>query len=408
MIHWISNSRISLQRLGFCRLAVLVCQAASSRTELSERARELVQTSITVEASGEFARWARRRPKGRGVTGKGNEVTLRLQDRWVFEHPSQSGWLLDLAHEEYYEKMGLPFLLGLLDDECNQTDLGELLAHLDTEAVGNWTVEKMGNPLILTPENRVAFLYAIMRSDGDFMIPYVHDLLRFDGRSFTYLEAGQSVPAVMGRVLARLESAVYTSEDQERFHDMELAKEKIAENIEKNVETKGSGSRREQTVLPRLEWLVDLGVLDRTCSGAREYILCQGSAEFIQALHRHYANAADSGYPEEAVEKVVDRNFFALAHRLLYGLHETDSPDDIVNFILPAYDEMRSPTGYCVGHPLLLLAHIRRWEAGEHTVIEYETAKAVLEEAYQHDPDRFYFTTARFGEDFQIKIEQDG
>jgi hypothetical protein len=111
------------------------------------------------------------------------------------------------------------------------------------------------------------------------------------------------------------------------------------------------------------------------------------------------------GSPEEATARLLDRRFFHLAHDLLYEEADLQVPADVISFVAPAYARLKSSTGYCVGKTLLLFSHILTWESGRANALEYDSARKGLEDAYQADPNRFYYTTARFGEDFQIRLE---
>jgi hypothetical protein len=404
MIHWLSNSRVSLQRLGFCKIAVAICDGPRSRQELSEAARRIIQRPVTVDAESEIGHWIRSRPKGSANESGEGTVRVTAQDQWIFQHPSRSGWLPELAHEEYFEKMGLPIMLGLLDEDCRRTDWGQLLLELSQDERDEVRFER-GNPLILTKGDTLLFLAAVIRCDGDFLIPYLNDLLRFGDGSFSYLEAGERVPDVMDEVLRRFRSAVYTGDDRERYQDLQSAQAKIRENINRRAESMGSGSRREQTVLPRLEWLVDLGILCKKGQTTRSYSLSAKGRAFAERLYREYTVLSEEGFPEEAVARLLDRRFFQLAYPLLYDQTEVEPPNDVISFLSVAYPKLKSPTGYCVGRTLLLFSHVISWEARQAVALEYDSARERLEQAYQKDPTRFYYTTARFGEDFQIRIE---
>ena len=106
---------------------------------------------------------------------RGGEVSL--QHYYICSHPSKSGWLSYLAVKEYVE--GLPRYLGLLDNDYRHTDFGEVLAKgLVSRDDHNafYTLSTSLNPLILTLPQKVFFLYALISSDGDFIIPFVQTL----------------------------------------------------------------------------------------------------------------------------------------------------------------------------------------------------------------------------------------
>ncbi|MFX0194896.1 MAG: hypothetical protein ACFFCW_02145 [Candidatus Hodarchaeota archaeon] len=410
MLRWISNSRVSLQRLGFCKLALALCKGCRSRSELADAVWPVIQTPVTAQASPELAKWVHSHPKRVKHSTGASQMGIHKQDFWIFEHPSQTGWLSRGAFAEYFEDIGLPFLLGLLDDECRRSDIGELLMMLQDTNDKSVLWEPPQNPIVLTRGEQVLFVFSLLKNDGDFLIPFMHALIKYFGeKTFSYLDAGNLIPDVIEEILQRFTGAVFTSSDREEYLKLKAAKSEITKNIEKKAETKGFGSRREQTAVPRLEWLVDLGILSRAEDQRYRYSSFPRSREFIECAYSSYLDASDKGYVDEAVDKVLDNQFIQLVQHLLYGRTGAMTQiHDIIEFLLPAYVEFSSITGYCLIRSLLLLSHVRKWDSGEACVLEYNQAVQTIEKAYQQDPERFYFTTARFGEDFQIKLDKLG
>lgn len=406
MLRWISNSRVSLQRLGFCKLAVALCERCRSRSELAESVQSVIQEAVMAVDNTELTKWIQSRPKKKNIR-VGEQIKPTRQDRWIFDHPSRTGWLSKGALAEYCEDIGLPFLLGLLDEECHKTDLGELLMVLQNTNEKDALWEPPKNPITPTKADQTLFIFSLLKNDGDFLIPFMQALIKhFGENTFSYLEAGNLIPDVIEEILQRFAGAVYTSSDREEYHKLEAAKTEISKNIERKAETEGFGSRREQTVVPRLEWLVDSGILSRIKSQKYRYLLTPRGREFIERIYSSYRNAFDVGYVDEAIDKVLDGHFMRLVQHLLYESIDTLTQiNDIIQFLSPAYVEFSSITGYCLVRPLLLLSHIQKWNVGKRCVIEYNQAIEALEEAYQENPNQFYFTTARFGEDYQIKLE---
>ena len=235
----------------------------------------------------------------------------------------------------------------------------------------------------------------------------MHVLLEsLKNKTFSYIEAGILLPDVIEEVLNRFKSSVYTSDDRVQYNSLEAAKTKIIENIEKKIETKGFGSRREQTIIPRLEWLADIGILEREADKKYTYFIPHKGQIFIKMLYSYYIEVVSKSYVDEALAIVLNTKLFQCLYSLQYDRISKDHEcDDIIQVITPCYKELKNITGYCLFRPLLLLTHIRRWQLGEQYVIEYCQAVEALEKAYKQNPKRFYFTTARFGEDIQVKLE---
>jgi len=407
MLHWISNSRVSLQRLGFCKLAIVLCEGCRSRSELAEAVRPVLQRPFPIPRNPKLSKWINSLPKRENNSAGNEQAGIHRQYYWIFKHLSQTGWLSKGALAEYFEDIGLPFLLGLLDKECRRTDLGELLIVLQNTDEKNALWEPPQNPITLTKAEQTLFMFSLLKNDGDFIIPFMQALIKhFGENTFTYLEAGNLLPGIIEEISQRFAGAVYTSSDREEYLKLETAKTEISKNIARKAEAEGFGSRREQTAVPRLEWLVDLGILNIIEGQKYRYRLASSGREFSEQVYSSYLNASNKEYVDEAVDKVLDGHFMRLIQNLLYESTDTLTRiDDIVQFLLPAYIKFSSITGYCLIRPLLLLSHIQKWDMGEKCALEYNQTIQALEEAYQQNPNRFYFTTARFGEDYQIKFE---
>jgi hypothetical protein len=408
MIRWISNSRVSLQRLGFCKFAVLVADRSRTRKELADAVLpSFEQKPLMVAEEKEFAKWVNSRPKHRETAEEGRQVAKAAQDTWVFNHAARTGWLSEGAFAEYYEEINLPFLLDLINEECLRTDMGELLLNMQSTAGPNSKPMAGKNPLVLSDEERAVFFYALVKEDGDFLIPFMNTLLcTFGDSSFSYVEAGNVIPHVFEETLNRFQGALYTSADRDQYQSMEEAKQKIVENMRKEIHVEGFGSRREQTAVPRLEWLVDLGVLGKLDGERYKYFVCSKQKTPIEMAYARYISAAGSGYADGAIGKLLDNEIMLLVFRFLCDHScETEAVTDILGFVKVAYERLKPPTGYCVMRPLLLLSHNLNWAAAGKQVVEYRQAVELLEEAYRRDSASFYFTTARFGEDYQIKFD---
>ena len=172
------------------------------------------------------------------------------------------------------------------------------------------------------------------------------------------------------------------------------------------MEKRGSGSRREQTTIPRIEWLIDLGLAEKASSEetSRRYKLTDSGRDFASAFSTEYENWLRVKYPDEALESLLGHGFFELIQTVLLG-QKPDTPQqmDIVEYLRPAYDVLSGIAGYCVIRPLLLLANAVYVTEG-HSIVEYRDVLRALEEAYRADPERVYYTITRRGTDYQVKI----
>jgi hypothetical protein len=332
---------------------------------------------------------------------------IPIQYQWVYSHPSQSGWLSEGGFAEYFIEMGVPFILGLFQEDGRRSPIGDLLALLHGGLGTAKEATRIANPLLLSPQERVLFLFTLLQTDGDFLIPLVHVLRnRYPDTPFNYVQAGAQLPDVIGRILQVFAGSLNTSADREQYRKLQRAKLKIQENIAQAVESQGFGSRREQTSIPRLEWLVDLGILIKHNDQKYTYSFHPRGHSLVDDLHAHYEQCLNATYREKAVERLVDNNFAQIAKMFLGRSPMTlRAPESVVDFILPAYKHLRGSTGYCLVRPLILFANLLHWMEGGDQGLEYLDAIAALEKEYEDDPTRFYMTTARFGEDKQLTFD---
>ncbi len=398
-----------MQRLGLCKALVAEGPRARSGTQLTELLRDVVGRKFWVALDAQLLECLESRPNA-GKPGIGSErrIEVSLQDYYICHHPSKSGWLSRLGYREYAER--LPRYLGLLDSAYRLTDFGQvlsrgLLSKEEMEAFRSISVNL--NPLTLTLPQKVFFLYILLEKDGDFLIPFTRALSATLGRrAFSYLDAGEVLPQALGTLLDRFAGSGYTKEEREQLRQLRSALATIEEAITTHLEKRGSGSRREQTTIPRMEWLIDLGLAEKASSeeGSRRYKLTDSGHDFASAFSTEYEKWLRVKYPDEALQSLLDHGFFGLVQTVFSGeksdaLQETD----IVEYLRPAYDILRGISGYCAIRPLLLLANALYVSQGL-SVVEYTDVLRALEEAYRANPERVYYTITRRGTDYQVRI----
>jgi hypothetical protein len=335
-------------------------------------------------------------------------LELSLQDYYLCNHPSRSGWLSRLGPKEYVER--LPRYLGLLDSSYRVTDLGHVLARglVSGEEVEAFrSVSGTVNPLTLTLAQRVYFLYVLLANDGDFLIPFTQALSEtFGAAPFSYLDAGEVLPQVLVTVLERFVGAAYTKAERDQLKQLRRALASIEAAIAGELERHGSGSRREQTTIPRVEWLIDLGLAEKVPSAqtARQYRLTEVGSRFVVAVSAEYEKHLRVNYPDEALQALLDQEYYALAWELYSNAQPKTAPRaDAVAYLTPAYRILTGVSGYCAIRPLLLLANAQYIQKG-FPVLEYSQALRALEDGYRANPDRLYYTVTRRGTDYQVTI----
>lgn len=399
---WISRSRLSMQRLGFCKAVLALSGQARTSGQMADLLRtKLEDEQLSVPYDKALADWL----KGlRTNTELNHEISISLQKLYIYDHPSQTGWLSRLGFNEYVEY--LPRGLHLVTASYEPADMGIVLSRLmSREQFEAFDRPSKTNPLILTPEEQVFFLYNLLVADGDFLLPLCDVLLnRFADARFSYLDVGSLIPEVMDNIASRFFGSAYTQTDRRQLQTLEKAKEQIIKNIEEKAEEQGSGSRREQTTIPRLEWLVDVGAIERVES--RKWRFTKAGLKLAE-LTRAYITEIGKRYPENAMGALLDLWFFKFAAGA-YGTKQLRNVDreHFICFIWPAYKQLAGVGGYCLFRPLLLYANIMSGSNHQGLFLEYEGATKLLEELYQLDPSALQYTIDRYNTDYQLRIER--
>lgn len=400
-IRWLSNTRMSMQRLGFCKAVLLFYEHVRTSNEMANLLREkLEERAFSVPRDQVPERYLNALGESRNST---QNVSITLQRLYCYRHPSGTGWLSQLAFREYVEY--LPGRLGLVTESYKPSVMGLLLSQclMSLEQRRAFDVPSSLNPLVLERGEQMFFLYKLLEADGDFLLPFIGSLLRvFGGISFDFLGAGGLIPDVIGSIMDRFDLSVYTKHDREQFRALGKRRERISGEIEDDKHKEGSGASREQTTIPRMEWLADIGIVDRVRS--REWKLTDVGQRLKEMTedYRLY-----KGYPENAVRHLLDSAFFDRIARA-YGGNSFDevSDDRFLGFVWPAYEKLAGLGGYCPLRPLVLYANALNIISGSRLFLEYETAASYLESAFQSDPTLLHYTTDRFNTDYQVTISR--
>ncbi len=396
-IRWISRSRLSMQRLGFCKAVLAFSELARTPDQMSDVLRRRLEEHKFTVSDEALATWL----KG---LGEGTDVTS-LQKLYIYGHPSQTGWLSKLGFNEYAEY--LPRGLGLVTASYERTDMGLVLYQglMSKEQLEAFDHPSAVNPLVLERGEQVFFLYNLLAADGDFLVPFYDVLLnRFSDGSFNYLDAGSLIPGIMENIRNSFLGSAYTLTDQKQLQILEKGRQQILKNIEEKAEEQGSGSRREQTTIPRLEWLVDMGAVES--AGSRTWRFTRVGLKLI-SLTQAYAAEMEKKYPENVIKALLDSGFFEFVAQA-YGkvLPQEVGHDKFVTFIWPGYKHLAGVGGYCLLRPLLLYSNILSLRDGQGLFLEYDKAAGLLEDIYQSDPTALHYTIDRNNTDYQIKLER--
>jgi len=399
-----SRARQSIQRLGISKIFFKCSNFGSTIYDMTGFLKEELTKSVKVPYDEAFYNWLRSKLKKKPLIDTNNMIDCEMQHYYIYMHPSKSGWLSKHGFKEYVESM--PRQLNIVDSSFDISDMGQVLtkALLGQEEKNSFDSTNMSvNPFVLSLEQQIYFLYNILLGDGDFLIPFLTNLLDKHGQvKFSYLDAGNLIPDVIDGLLIKFSGLAYTSDDREKIYEIEKMKDIIINDIKEQKEKKGSGSRREQECITRLEWMIDLGIINKNDS--RNYEFTKFGKVFVKEAGNIYNKYIESGFPDRSVSELLDNNFYQLLNSSIYPNSILDEDESLIEFIGESYNILKGISGYCLLRPLLLLSNILSISKNNKAYIEYRHGRELLEKVFKEMPDKIYFTTDRFGEDVQVKL----
>jgi hypothetical protein len=405
-VQWLKNTRRAQQRLSFCRLVVDLTGPVRTASETADDLRAVVNREFVVPADRELIAWIQDRRGSLGSIIGDSGVSIQIQAWYLFRYRSQSGWLSPKGVDEYVE--GMPRQLGLVDEVFRVTEAGQILREVlgDERDRRCWEEPCTDhNPMELTPDVRYFLAHAVVSADGDFLIPWVHRLVqRFGSTAFSYLEAGMEIPSVLETMVANFEPVAYLVNDRQQLLAADSARARIETEISTRKEKEGSGSRRDQTSVPRLEWLLDLGILTRVDPSSLSYRFTPIGRDVAARLGEAYQAAIKEHFADTALQRVLDESFATASGPLLEAAETPGADRDVLAFLRPAFEAIDSISGYCLLRTLNLTAAVFAARNGTFRPIEYATVVGELEQTYKDRPGLVEFTVDRLSTDYQVKL----
>lgn len=403
LVHWISNSRRAHQRMGFLKVVLDHTNSFQSSTDLAERVRPKITAGFELGDRADILNWCKESRNGL-LLSDAITPAVQAQGYYLFHLYSRSGWLSPKGINEYVEV--LPRRFGLTDSLFRLTEVGHTFMLLvPPDEATAWSQPRADlNPLALPPAQKYFLTHQMLDADGDFLIPWIGAIARsFRHRDFTYLQAGECMPEVLRDLIAGFSGSAYLDVDREQLRALESTRARVLSEIEVKKEKEGSGARRDQLAVPRLEWLVDVGVLAKPRPDDLTYSFTDLGATFAERALAAYELAAKSGYPDRALQSVLNTRFAELMASQL-GMKSPKPPIDVVAYLRPAFDLVNSITGYCLLRPLNLLAAIVASTSGQSLTLEYDDTVRMVEEASKSRPDQLHYTVDRLTTDYQVKL----
>lgn len=317
------------------------------------------------------------------------EVQMELQDLYLADSslPSQVG---KLVKEDWRKYPHFGLNLGLIRHGTYSINTRSLtLLHLtpDQEIRAFQEYLPEHNPLCISPPQGLLLLYSLLENDGEVFIPLLAALAKQGAGTFNDRGAGDYLPEIYKTVIARHRKHALTVEMRDRLVVLEKSAESIATARAKT--DYAGGSAREESVRPRLEPYVDIGLFKKPQKMRYEYALSDVGRRWVEAFN----GDEDSSVIEEFL---IHRFFHTAAHAWQIEARDLTEPDEIVPYLRRAAKVISSAGGYSPIEELSLLCGI--WALlDDQRVIELGTARKALIAYQKAHPYQVRFTVDRSG-----------
>ena len=392
----VETPRRSMQRLGFLKLLVHNSARQSTGTLLSA-GQELISTltrKVTLSWDDRLATYARsalseqtyarlRRLAADFLSREcavASKVEVEIQDAYLGlgNLPSLRG---RLAHTDDSRFPHWGVALGLTRKEpFGALVRGNVLLNLvnESELKAFERFDPSNNPLKLTRSQRLFFLYVLLERDLSVLVPLHEQLLDRDGH-FSDLEAGDMLPDLYLSASRSLRSTGRGGRDADRATQLAETAEAIRARQGKSY----GKTVREQTVTPRLEPLVDIGILTKPDAYSYNYQFTSGGRDFFSNMKGNWSDS----FP----------GFGKAASAFLgYDDREVSADSEMLHLLHAAWDKLKSHLGYSPISETLLLGLIDGLEQGAGW-FELAPARTSLLRAQKEVPGLLRFNMDRQG-----------
>ena len=385
-----------MQRLGFLKLLVGIAARQSTSTLLTtgkqvvdtltkkvdlpwdQRIATYVRSALSEQTYAEL-RGLAAAYLSQGHSGPG-KVALELQDAYLgLGHlPSRRGRLAT-TDDSRFPHWGVA--LGLTRKEpFDPLVRGSLLLNLmkDGELAAFGQFDPSLNPLELTRPQRVFFMYVLLERDLSILVPLYERLAELH-RPFSDMEAGDMLPELYLSASRTLRSTGRGGYEEDRAAQLADTASAIRARQGKSY----GKTVREQTVTPRLEPFVDIGILTKTAEYSYEYRFTPEGRDFFCNMKGRWTSSF-SWFGKEAA------NVFG------YGDRKVSSDSEVLRLLYSAWGDIKSHLGYSPISETLLLGLIHSLE-GDAGWFDLGEAYDILRTAQKEVPGLLRFNMDRYG-----------
>jgi hypothetical protein len=391
-IRWVEYARRSMQRLGFLKWVSIL--ASPSRAQTLETLTRAFYLGVTKEVSvpkekreslDAYVLLHQQRTEHPGLA--------QIQDLYLSDPllPSHSGSItgdLEKAgyrHAVYVEMPKWATQLRLLREQnYTLTDRGKVLLIVGGVKADDFSAWSPRNPLLLNVAERYVSLYSLLDADGDFLSALYRRLL--PTQTFTRADAGLGTL----EALEELRGGRLKHPSVGRMQELRRKIDRTVDAIRK--QRQGGLGPRESLATPRIEPLVDCGILRKPDPDRYEYSFTDWGRLFLNAL-----------VSAESVGAFLD-NGFSSAFATLTG--------QSVNHELPplsifeeSYTQLRSGLGYVSLRELALCSIANLLYSPGASLFEIAAAENLVRKAAGEGTRSVRLALGRTGETTQVRMD---
>lgn len=388
-LRWMDYARRSMQRIGFVKWLLSLCSASHTQTlESLTRSFYAAITEITPLGANRDAFNAYVQQQRLHRRYKDDQREAQIQDILLSDPalPSHSGAItgeLDTKgyrHTVYVEIPTWASRLHLVRQQnYTLTDRGRVLV-----LAGRDQAARTPNSLLLTLPEKYILLFCILDADGDFISALYSQLL--DRTEFTRNDAAE---LVLGTLQSIRSSRTVSRVNSGQFQEYRRRLDKAIEAV-KSQSGDGLGPK-ESIVTPRLEPLVDCGILMKPSADRYEYVFSNWGRSFLTSVASADSITAFLGT--------------ALAAAMAAATDGVLVTRPAMRDLEPAYSGLKSGMGYVSLQELALLASAQAVSSPEKRVFEINATEQLLREAASIGDRRVRFAAGRMGGPSQVRID---
>ncbi len=404
-IRALESTKRPMQRLGYLKRIVRRVTTLSS-TNMENLGRDLIDNvtrKARVPLSPELAEYVKLRLYDRAYASLKAQVSswqkqentmetpivlMELQDLYLAAPgmPSRVGKLTKTEWESYPV---LGVCLGLVRGgtfSANTRALSLLHFVSDAEQQAFLDYKPDANPLQITRQQALLFLYALIENDGEVIAPLFVQLAEALPNKFSDRDAGDRLPDIYRAIATRHRARSLPAQQRDRL----LTLEKTANSIAKRADVERYvGSSREHASRVRVEPYADIGLLTKPNPFKYEFAFSSAGLS--------WANAFQTIETSEQVEEFLARKFFSTA-AIAWNIEarKITTHDEIVPFLQSAWHAVHSPGGYAPIEEMAIVAGIHAL-LEQKLIIEPGDARDAIIAYQKTNPYQVRFTVNRMG-----------